>query len=1296
MKPTFLSLTDPCKTTVLIVPVGDIKPAAFQKYASLISKFNVINISDITPYFGATGAKSPTFPQEAADNRADEKARFTTNLFKEGSIHFNFITSYDKELAYLEQFQIYRQVLGVIGIIQCQGSTNLSEEYQKFTSTLNQYSTCLVNRCYAFEPSDSQADDTKGVIMIPNVGNVTFYMNTMICDFASSMLNAFGTMAASIESSPAIPSPKSCDKHLSTPAATPSNAFPPAGNFLRSPSPNVDSPTSATSLSTPFSASTPDARVRKRTQGRIYKLVSDLYLMAGKLPDALATYTNAIETTRNNTDFMWHASALEGYYCALILLADIQSTEESATSIPIPIFPSSSFSNSNTGPVVRKSLFGEFVERFRNIIALYDKIDIPCLQVESRLKGAKLLTIILKFGTGEAALNAILDDRIETQPPSGTSAKSHVLKAELMNLLMQSWNIARENISSSYQIRVSSLMAAMCATINYHRKAAYFLRQCALVAAPFIANSELSNSSLRRVKAGLLEGMRRFCDVYGVNVISVPEDEEVEEVDSYGWPDLQVDAIEDCINISDGLSDPEQTINYTIRLLRKYHRALTREEQLRLSFTLQRIVNNKDSPVELTSLTKSISHLPVLKALDVCRPVPARVSYPQRKQKIADAECSSADPFIYNPYAKKSGESIAVPLVVNELSFFDVNLVNPFAFDLDISSIRLSTEGVPFNSISSAAVVPSGSSISLRLSGVPQASGELVLRGCFIRLFGCAEEEFLLHKNREKKNEDKWKIELDHLKRVKQSGLDSTSYRAEKRLSFKRSSAKFTESKFHIVSVIQEQPLLEVTSTNILNNSIMLFEGEKSHVDLVLKNMGTTPIDFLAFSFTDNTIDSPQRNHHYSKETSAESLYEVEIAVHNDPVLSLEEADHNLASGAIKVNLLPGQEHKVTITTYGKRGCTNGNIIINYGYLERADDESDIFYTRQLNLPVLITVNQGLSVLDIELLSFQRLESLDSQSPLKSSTPDGTVRRKDISTIENFVSSRIDRQAKGDYCLMILDIRNVWMLPLEVSIAMNENDTITSDWEQDPNVRCYSTTVHSGCTHRLILPFKRIALSEEILEQPIPNVTNKQYTVPKGPKLTKEEEKLRRTMFWYKQELLKHIHATWVSESFEHRGVLHFREFRLTEAMLESLRKEDITFGASLVDVAGDADKSSQPSAIKQLDANRYSCRPNDILNIQFDIHNHQDIPARLCLRIQPVHDHYNGRLDYELSSFMAFNGPTQTYLQKIPPQKSIQWRLPVTFFSPGEYKILYHGQDVHTRTIHYSSEPLIVEVLDG
>lgn len=54
----------------------------------------------------------------------------------------------------------------------------------------------MATRCFAFDPSETQEDDTKGLIMIPNVGNMSFYMSTMICDFASEILEQFASLVS--------------------------------------------------------------------------------------------------------------------------------------------------------------------------------------------------------------------------------------------------------------------------------------------------------------------------------------------------------------------------------------------------------------------------------------------------------------------------------------------------------------------------------------------------------------------------------------------------------------------------------------------------------------------------------------------------------------------------------------------------------------------------------------------------------------------------------------------------------------------------------------------------------------------------------------------------------------------------------------------------------------------------------------------------------------------------------------------------------------------------------------------
>jgi hypothetical protein len=101
---------------------------------------------------------------------------------------------------------------------------DLSEGYQKFVDMLGQvskmskkmalktkpnyqYPTAVATRCFAFDPTENQPDDTKGLIMIPNVGNMSFYMSTMICDFASEILDQFASIAERIEKLNALESP---------------------------------------------------------------------------------------------------------------------------------------------------------------------------------------------------------------------------------------------------------------------------------------------------------------------------------------------------------------------------------------------------------------------------------------------------------------------------------------------------------------------------------------------------------------------------------------------------------------------------------------------------------------------------------------------------------------------------------------------------------------------------------------------------------------------------------------------------------------------------------------------------------------------------------------------------------------------------------------------------------------------------------------------------------------------------------------------------------------------------------
>lgn len=57
------------------------------------------------------------------------------------------------------------------------------------------YPAVQASRCFAFEPTEHQADDIKGCIMIPDdPKKLSFYLMMQINDLANELLAAFGNL----------------------------------------------------------------------------------------------------------------------------------------------------------------------------------------------------------------------------------------------------------------------------------------------------------------------------------------------------------------------------------------------------------------------------------------------------------------------------------------------------------------------------------------------------------------------------------------------------------------------------------------------------------------------------------------------------------------------------------------------------------------------------------------------------------------------------------------------------------------------------------------------------------------------------------------------------------------------------------------------------------------------------------------------------------------------------------------------------------------------------------------------
>ncbi|RUS24192.1 transport protein Trs120 or TRAPPC9 TRAPP II complex subunit-domain-containing protein [Jimgerdemannia flammicorona] len=709
MEPS-INITSISYIRVLLIPVGPLKKTTFFKHVKLVKEFSELKLGDVTP-----------------DMKKGAGAMFSSQVFQEGQLHFQFLTSYSRDHAFLEDFQMQRRVFGVIGIMDCQEwkDGDLSQGYTKFLGMLEKYPTAIATRCFAFDPNENQPDTTKGLIMIPNVGNMSFYMSTMICDFASELLSEFSTLvsirinvtvmllayyknsplahrlgtiyshraelmncrsfatfhtsvvdlffttkASAIEQrvyiespnpfnlaqSPSIPpqgfnsassisikpptplsinppdispkSPTSVGIIGPAPTASFSSTFmkravtaPNRGATLTvtsegSPTPGPGAITrsfSSSNLSGPLSPLPGDARLRKRTPGRIVKLIADLYLLSGRLPDAVNSYNQAIDITRNNSDYIWLASAMEGLVCSTLLLeylhADIGIISRRPNTPPDP--PGSPMKEQAPPPNSPKPTLVDIPEKYFTILSYYAKNTSsqstptpPIIYIEGCLKVARFLATVYRCGGwGDKTLGMLTQGKVlesnnndmadginvtaSKWEQSLKSKNSGVLKYDIAGWVMRAWTAQVENLSTTDQIHVTTAMASLLSVVGYRRKHAFLLRQSVLMILPLLIQTRTAmgtnpvsghgamgqnsvnggtNANILKADMGVLGCLREICEVYGIRGQG-DEEEDFKEGDDRdfttsfpggalhqsGWPKLQIDILRECITISEAL-----------------------------------------------------------------------------------------------------------------------------------------------------------------------------------------------------------------------------------------------------------------------------------------------------------------------------------------------------------------------------------------------------------------------------------------------------------------------------------------------------------------------------------------------------------------------------------------------------------------------------------------------------------------------------------------------------------------------------------------------------------------------
>ncbi|KAG2567221.1 hypothetical protein PVAP13_7NG258800 [Panicum virgatum] len=263
-----LSIESGSAIRVAVLPVGGtIPPPRLREYAALVARHARVDLASLRTYYSE-----------------HQKSPFAHQPWETGCLRLKFVLGGCVPSPW-EDFQSSRKVLAVIGICHLPSSPDLDRVAADFVDAARTYPSALARRCFAFCPTDAQMAGKKrdDIIMFPpsDQQSLELHMLTMIQDLAASLLMEFEKWVLRAEST---------------------------GTILKTP---LDSQSSLGSEEV--------IKAKKRRLGRAQKIIGDYCLLAGSPVDANAHYTTAIELARLTGDVFWHAGALEGSVCALVV-----------------------------------------------------------------------------------------------------------------------------------------------------------------------------------------------------------------------------------------------------------------------------------------------------------------------------------------------------------------------------------------------------------------------------------------------------------------------------------------------------------------------------------------------------------------------------------------------------------------------------------------------------------------------------------------------------------------------------------------------------------------------------------------------------------------------------------------------------------------------------------------------------------------------------------------------------------------------------------------------------------------
>ncbi|PWN28125.1 hypothetical protein BDZ90DRAFT_231881 [Jaminaea rosea] len=696
----------------------------------------------------------------------------------------------------------------------------------------------------------------------------------------------------------------------------------------------------------------------------------------------------------------------------------------------------------------------------------------------------------------------------------------------------------------------------------------------------------------------------------------------------FGWLDLQVALLKDTICVAEMLQDHVGMAFFAAILLRDYHEVLSGDEQRSLMRGLARCVTTarwgdaRDLEVLYWGPPEPLYTVegtgPGELGIPVERPGKELREADEAEKAGTSASTSTIaglnNPFFWNPTSRsgtagsstKNKSKDSLLLMQGEEAVFHITLQNPFKTTLELTNVKLSTRGAPFEAHALPQVLlPAQSYTTVRLTGVCSVQGpgseagsdRLTVQGCFLTLSGCTEREFRVHTYDEAAHKVKEASEAaadDRRSRLKVSGLDARpAFVAQRRAleghaertgstGAKKAGAtpQLPQGGFLTCRVVPSQPLLQVDAPSSLTHGrLTVLEGQTIRLRLRLTNLSDLPVDYLRFTLQDDATTSILAALREGDVLPSDA-YHLERQLSERPVLSLPQGFKPRG-----ITIPPGRSVVVSLQLRGTLDCTRGSVSVDYAYVNApgrgglVTEERRDFWTRSARLDFGVDVRP---VLECGGWRVERMDRRNAESVLrgvKDGEEQGEVNRY-------MVDEKKGSDEENDLISLVsLDVRNVHHREVRVSLDVTEDveeaslaTTSSGSADSYPRKLTISHLIPSDRTVPIFFTLPQLPLSaEELSNKEIPSSSlasmsastaqQRQFVLSRF-KLDPAEVEGSRLRFWIGEELRRRLAGSRWSEVDDYSG-----RRRIASSSSGSIAKQQGDWSNALAEACQDLDE---------------------------------------------------------------------------------------------------------------------------